>query len=64
MDNDKTKRLRIFDRLKPLVRFFVYGIIGVYLMWLAVDHYEIREMKKQELRLSVHLLELQLAKFK
>jgi hypothetical protein len=59
-----TKRRRIFDRLHRLVRFFVYGIIGVYVLYLVVDHYETQEMEKQELRLSIHLLKLQLAKFK
>ena len=54
---------RCHDRLNVLVRcfkFVIWALVIVYLLCIAIDHNQINEMKKEELRLSIKLLKVEL----
>ena len=47
-------------RLQGVVGFLIYAMAVVCVIWIAINHHTINEMKKQQLRLSIELLEIQL----
>ena len=65
MKNETITKGRVSDKMNSLVgcakTAFWLGI-GFYLVCVAIDHNQLREMKKQALKLEIELLELRLGK--
>jgi hypothetical protein len=53
---------RKFDWLVGFAKTLFWLTIAGYIVCVAIDHNQLREMKKQALKLEIELLELQLGK--
>ena len=56
------RRSRKVERLVGFAKTLFWLSVAIYVVCVAVDHNQLREMKKQALKLEIELLELQLGK--